>query len=137
MVTLHLLQLLADEGFGTIDTDMFFEEAPLDGAGNPKEGIWIVTRGAALSRFNTTTQSFDIYSRYSNKLTGYRKLEDILTFMQDAYGEVCELPEVPTYSTIKYENVRIRPTSGVENVGTDENNKLVRVISGEIQYERN
>ena len=136
MIALHILKLLENEGFGTIDTDLFFEEAPLDGQGKPKQGVWIVERGASVNRFNTQTQSFDIYSRYTNKLTGYKKLEGILDFLQEAYGEVCELPAVPPYSSTVYENVRIEPTSSVENVGTDVDNKIVRVISGTVQYSK-
>lgn len=134
MIALHILKLLENEGFGTIDTDLFFEEAPLDGSGVPRQGIWIVERGTSVNRFNTQTQNFDIYSRYTNKLTGYKKLEAILDYLQEAYGDVCTLPAVPPYSSTVYENVRITPTSSVENVGVDENNKIVRVISGTVQY---
>lgn len=136
MIALHILKLLENEGFGTIDSDLFFEEAPLDGQGKPKQGVWIVERGTSVNRFNTQTQNFDIYSRYTNKLTGYKKLEGILDFLQEAYGEVCELPAVPPYSSTVYENVRIEPTSSVENVGTDVDNKIVRVISGIVQYSK-
>lgn len=134
MIALHILKLLENEGFGTIDTDLFFEEVPLDGNGVPRQGIWIVERGTSVNRFNTRTQNFDIYSRYTNKLTGYKKLEAILDYLQEAYGEVCTLPAVPPYSSTVYENVRLTPTSSVENVGVDENNKIVRVISGTVQY---
>ena len=136
MIALHILKLLADNGFGTIDTDLFFEEAPLDGNGVPKNGIWIVERGSSVNRFNHQTQNIDIYSRYTNKLTGYKKLEDILDFLTKSFDEVCELPKVPPYSNAVYTNVRITPTGSVENVGVDENNKVVRVISGSVQYER-
>ena len=136
MIALHLLKLLEDEGFGTIDQDLFFEEAPLDKQGNPKNGVWIVERGTAVTRFTHQTQNFDIYSRYTDKITGYKKLGDILDFLQEAYDEVCTLPAVPPYSNAVYENTRIVPTSSVENVGVDENNKIVRVISGSITYER-
>lgn len=136
MIALHILKLLEDEGFGTIGTDLFFEEAPLDGQGKPKQGVWIVERGTSVSRFNHQTQNFDIYSRYTNNLTGYKKLEDILDFLQEAYGEVCELPTVPPHSNTVYENVRITPVGSVENVGVDENSKIVRVISGTVQYNK-
>lgn len=136
MIALHILKLLEDEGFGTIDSDLFFEEAPLDGQGEPKQGVWIVERGTSVNRFNTQTQNFDIYSRYTNKLTGYKKLEAILNYLQEAYGEVCELPAVPPHSYTVYQNVRIEPTSSVENVGTDVDNKIVRVISGIVQYSK-
>lgn len=134
MVTLHLLKLLEDEGFGTLDTDLFWEEVPLNSEGNPKEGVWIVTRGTEISRIDIGIQNFDIYARYSNKVTCAKKLEDILRFLQDAYEEVCDLPTVPPHSTTQYTNVSIVPTSAVENVGTDENEKIVKVIAGVIRY---
>lgn len=136
MIALHILKLLENEGFGTIDTDLFFEEVPLDSAGKPKQGVWIVERGTDISRLTHQTQNFDIYSRYTNKLTGYKKLEAILDFLQEAYGDVCELPAVPPYSSTVYENVRIEPTSSVENAGVDENGKVVRVISGIVRYDK-
>lgn len=134
MVTLHIAKWLEDEGFGTLDQDIFWEEVPLDSNGKPYDGIWVVTRGSALSRFNTTTQQFDIYSRFANKLTGSQKLEQILEKIMEAYGDVCTLPTVPPYSLTVYDNVRLRPISGIENVGSDEQDKIVRVVSAEVQY---
>ena len=87
MITLHILKLLEEEGFGTIDTDLFWEEVPLNSQGDPKNGIWIVTRGVPIDRLHVYTQNFDIYSRYTNKITGSSKLEGILEFLQEAYGE--------------------------------------------------
>lgn len=136
MITLSILKELENEGFGTIDTDLFFEEASLDSKGNPKNGIWIVTRGSAISRVNVEIQSFDIYTRYSNKLTGHQKLQEILEWLQEAYGDVCTLPACPPYTTQTYKNVRIFPTSSIESAGFDENNKLVRVISFEVYFNK-
>lgn len=136
MITLNIAKLLADEGFGTLDTDIFWEDMPLDAQGNPKNGVWIVSRGAPVTRFRTTRQAFDIYSRHSNKVTSSQKLEDILDYLRDAYGEVCTLPTVPPYSGTLYSEVQLIPVSGIENVGTDEQDKVVRVISGEVIFKR-
>lgn len=136
MINLSILQALEDDTFGTIDVDLFTEEAPLDNTGKPKEGLWIVSRGGIVNRTNVEIQAFDIYSRYTNKLTGYTKLAEILEWIQEAYSDVCTLPAVPPYTTQAYKNVRIFPTSGVETVGTDENGKVVRVISGEVYYNK-
>lgn len=136
MVTLHVAQLLADEGFGILDQDIFWEEAALDSSGNPKEGIWIVTRGASISRFNLDIQSFDIYARFANKLTTHSKLQSILDYFWNIQGENCTLPTVPPYSEEQYTNVRIFPTSSIENVGSDDQEKIVKVISGEIRYKK-
>lgn len=133
MISLHIAKWLEEEGFGTVDTDIFWEDAPLDGQGNPKNGIWVVPRGSADTRF-TNVQQFDIYSRYTNKLTGSQKLEAISQRIKEAYGDTCELPTVPPYSLIEYYNVMFQPVSGVQNVGTDEQDKVVRVISAEIQF---
>lgn len=136
MVTLHIAQLLADEGFGTLDQDIFWESMPVDNKGETFEGIWIVPRGIPVTRFKTTIQAFDIYSRYSNKITGSQQLESILEYLSAAYGEVCELPEVPTKSETRYYDVQLTPVSGIENVGTDEQGMVIRVISGEINYKK-
>lgn len=134
MVTLHIAKLLEQEGFGTLDTDIFWEDMPIDAQGKPINGLWVVPRGAEVGRF-TATQAFDIYSRHTNKVVSSKKLEDILAYLQDAYGQVCDLPEVPQ-SPYRYYDCLIRPTSAIENVGTDEQNKVVRVISGEITFKR-
>ena len=136
MVTLYLAQLLANEGFGTLDTDIFWEDMPLDSTGKPINGLWIVPRGVAITRFKVTTQAFDIYCREANKVTSSQKLEDILDYLQEAYGEVCELPTVSEISNTRYYDVQITPVSGIENVGTDNQDKVVRVISGEINYKK-
>lgn len=136
MVTLHLTKLLADEGFGTLDTNLFWEEAPLGSDGNPKQGLWVVTRGSAISRFVYEAQSFDIYGRFDNKFTTHQKLEDILAYFWETQGEACNLPTVPPYSTAQYTNVRILPTSSVESVGMDDQGYIVKVISGEIRYKK-
>jgi len=136
MITLHIAKLLADEGFGTLDTDIFWEDMPVDSKGVPIDGIWVVSRGAPVSRFQVQYQAFDIYSRSKNKLEASQQLEDILDFLQDAYDTVCELPTVPPHSLTLYTDVQITPTSGIENVGTDEQDKVVRVISGEIKCKK-
>lgn len=135
MVTLHVLKLLEDNGFGTIDTDLFWEEAPLNANGDPAKGVWIVSRAAPLSRVNVTTQPFDIYARFGNKLETHSILENILHFLQDQYGETCELPTVTPYSETLYTNVRLTPTSGIERTGTDQQDMIVMSISGQVQYD--
>jgi hypothetical protein len=136
MVTLHICKWLELEGLGTLNTDIFWEEMPIDPTGKPIDGIWVVSRGAPLSRFNTTVQQFDIYSRYANKITGSLKLEAVLEKIKEMYTLVCELPQVPPESLTEYYNVRLRPVSGIENVGSDGQDKIVRVISAEVQYNK-
>ena len=133
MISLHIAKWLEQEGFGTLDTDIFWEEAAVDAQGIPKDGIWVVTRGNADVRTNNV-QQFDIYSRYANKLTGSQKLEAISQRIKGAYGTVCTLPTVPPYSLTEYYDVLFQPVSSIENAGTDAQDKVVRVISAEIRY---
>lgn len=136
MITLSILKELENEGFGTIDSDLFLEEAPLDTQGKPKNGLWLVTRGSTVSRTNVEIQSLDLYSRFTNKLTGHTKLAEALEWLQEAYGDVCTLPAVAPYTTQTYTNVRIFPTSSIQNAGVDENGKIVRVISFDVYYNK-
>lgn len=136
MITLSILKELENEGFGTIDTNLFLEEAPLDTNGKPKNGLWLVTRGSTVSRTNVEIQSLDLYSRFTNKLTGHTKLAEALEWLQEAYSDVCTLPAVAPYTTQTYTNVRIFPTSSIQNAGVDENGKIVRVISFDVYYNK-
>lgn len=136
MITLSILKQIETDGFGTIDTNLFLEEASLDSNGKPKDGLWIVTRGSGVSRVSVEIQQFDVYSRFANKLTGHKKLEELLDWVQEAFSDICNLPAVAPYTTQSYKNVRIFPTSSIENVGTDENGKIVRVISFEAYFNK-
>lgn len=130
MIALHILKLLEDNGFGTIDTDLFFEKLTLD-----KKGLYITSRGSPLTRLTRKIQAFDIYSRALNDVDGSKKLEELLEFLNESYGQVCDLPIVPPISLTQYKNVAIEPTSGIENAGLDANNRIIYVISGQVRYE--
>lgn len=131
MISLHILKLLEDNNFGTIDVDLFYEKLTLD-----KTGLYIVSRGTPLTRSTRKTQAFDIYARGSNDVWGANKLDDVLTFLENAYGTVCDLPSVPPISTKQYTNVAITPTSAIENVGLDAENRIIYVLSGIITYDK-
>ena len=132
MVTLHILQLLENEGFGTIDTDLFWEEIPVDQTGGNKDGMWIISRGDPMARGLRTTQTFDIYSRYKNKITGSAKLQEILNYLKFNYVQ-CTLPTTEG-SDFVYKNATITPSGNIENAGIDDNGKVIRVISGQVTY---
>ncbi len=133
MVTLHLLEYLKDHNFGTaIDTDLFFEKLPLD-----KTGIAIFSRGGerAYGR-RWSAQNFDLYSRGSSDLTGADKLDKIALFFQDSYGEACTLPTVPGVSNRQYKKARITTIDGIENLGLDENDRVIYRLGATVIYER-
>lgn len=137
MITLSLLKQMQTDGIGTIDSDMWHLEIPLDTNGVPRNGLWVLPRGAPVSRFNVNIQPIDIYFRNTNKNTSMKKAKKVLDYLQEAYSDVCELPAYLPIFTDTYTNVTIEPTSGLEYVGEDGNGKLVFVISGEIRYNVN
>lgn len=136
MITLHVLKLLEDNGFGTIgitgsepNADLFFEKLTLD-----KNGLYITSRGAQLAKGLRRTQAFDIYARGANDVEGAQKLEQVLEFF--TLNQDCELPIVTGISTTEYKNVSITPTSNIENVGLDDNNRIIYVVSAEIRFNK-
>lgn len=129
MIGLHLLKFLEDEGHGEIDTDLFWEKMPLD-----KDGVTFFSRGGAIThRNNAVRQAFDLYSRHTHDTYAADALEKIWETFTENYP-TCTLPAVPNYSNKTYEKTRIRPTLNVENLGMDEESKIVFRLSGEIIY---
>src|SRR5215217_6544009 len=124
MVTLSFLKLLENNGFGTIDTDLFFQKLTLD-----KKGLYISDIGDQIIRGQRRTQSFELYARGVNDVSGYKQLTDVINFMKNSYSDVCELPSVPLLST-GYSNVTILATGGITNVGLDANNRIIYSIQG-------
>lgn len=135
MITLHFLKLLENAGFGTIGTDLYYQKAPVVN-GQEREGMWIVDRPSATTRRNIKVQQFDIYSRYTDPVDGSKKLQAILDYLEQTKAKPCTLPTVPNYSSIQYVNVRVTPLTSLENVGVDSTGKIVRVISGELRYNK-
>lgn len=135
MISLHIAKWLDDEGFGTLENNIFWETMPVTSAGDDAAGLWVVTRGSAIDKRNFQRQSVDIYHRSSNKLAG-QVLEDILEKLWETIGEVCTLPAVPPYSDTIYTNVRFNPTSSVENAGVDSQGWVVRVISVDVAFNK-
>jgi len=133
MVTLHLLEYLRNNGFGTaIDTDLFFEKLPLD-----KSGIAIFSRGGeATYGRRRCVQRFDLYSRGSSDLTGMDILDKIRTFFSDNYDDLCTLPAVPGVSNREYKRARITAMDNIENLGLDENDRVIYRLGAEVIYEK-
>lgn len=131
MITLHLLQLLEDDGFGTIDDSLFWEKLPLN-----KNGVAIFSRGGPTERGrNRQAQNFELYSRGETDLLGADKLEKILEFMSENYTQ-CDLPIVVGKSNKLYRKVQITPTSNVQNLGQDENDRVVFSLSAQVIYRK-
>lgn len=132
MITLHILQLLADNDLGIMNQDLFWEKLPLD-----KNGVAIMSRGTVLTGGSRSrnTLAFDLYCRGKNDLLSADRLERVRQFLIDNYP-VCDLPVVPGKSNKQYTNVRFVTISNVENLGQDETDRLLWRLSCEVIYGR-
>lgn len=128
MITLSLLKFIENNGLGTIDTDLFWQNIGID-----SEGVYIVNIGQVQSRGTRRVQRYELYSRNSSKLEGLAKLEAIIDLINNSYN-VCDLPEIEEYEVNSYHNITLLPLSTPTRVGEDENGRVIWSTSGEIIY---
>jgi len=129
MITLSFLKLLEDNGFGTIDTDLFFQKLTLD-----KVGVYITDIGDPVARNSRDTQSYELLVRGKTDVEGYKLLKDIRKFIISNYSTTCELPPVPPITTEEYTNVELSKPSTITNVGLDATKRVIYSLTGTIIY---
>lgn len=129
MITLSFLKLLEDEGFGTIDTDLFFQKLTLD-----LKGVYIADIGDPVERHSRDTQSYELLARGNSDVDGYQKLTEIRKFLVSEYQNICELPAVPPITTEEYTNVELSKPSTITNVGLDAQNRIIYSMTGTIIF---
>lgn len=134
MITLNLLQLLENNGFGTIDENLFWEKLTLG-----KEGVYIASIGNPTTRGSRKIQTFELYSRANSDVAGCRKLRDIVDFLNSSYS-ICSLPQVVDKDqpseilSEKIDNITIMPCSSITDGGLDSNGRIIWTATGTILY---
>ena len=128
MITLRLLQLLENNHFGKIDEDLFWQKLALK-----KNGLFIVSIGRPQQRGYRKVQNFEIYSRGSNDVEGYKKLMEVVDFLNNSYN-LCSLPAVPKYSVAQLDNVTIMPMYSPSNIGENSDGRIIWSATGSIIY---
>lgn len=128
MITLSLLKYLEDNGFGTIDSNLFWQKLGLD-----KKGLYISDLGEEQPRGARKSQLYQLFYRGSSDVEGYQKLKEIADFLSESYG-VCMLPAVPPVTESGYDNVAIMPLSNITSLGEDENGRIIYTVTGRIYY---
>lgn len=129
MITLSFLKLLENEGFGTIDVDLFFQKLTLD-----KKGVYIADIGDPVAKGSRDTQSYELLARGNNDVEGYQLLTAIRKFLIQNYSNICELPPVPPITTEGYTNVELSKPSTITNVGLDAQNRIIYSMTGTIIF---
>ena len=136
MISLHLAQYLADNGFGRVALTgsetgndlIYFEKLPLG-----KTGLYIMSNPTPLTREQRMQQSVDIYARGRNDLEGAVKLNQVVKFLRDEYG-TCNLPVVPGYSEETYKDCVFTPEQSISNQGLDATDRVIYSVSVNITY---
>lgn len=131
MITLNILKLLENNNLGEIDKDLFWQKMTLG-----EYGVYISSIGNPLVRGNRTMTSFEMYSRGRNDVDGYKRLKDIVDFLNASYS-VCKLPSVSIDNVVvadAVENITIMPCSTISNGGLDDNNRIIWTAQGSIYH---
>ena len=129
MITLSLLQHLENNGFGTVDKDLFWQKLSIN-----KDGIFIADLGQAQDRGGRRFQRYELYSRGKSDIDGYQKLKAIIDFLNDSY-DTCILPACPLVSgSESYSNITIMPLSTPTNIGENQNGRIIWSATGTIIY---
>lgn len=131
MITLSLLKFIENNGLGVIDQNLFWQKLTLD-----KVGIYIADIGQTKERGGRNVVQFELYSRGSDDVDGYKRLQAVLDLLNNNYV-VCNLPSVQNGSqtiTEGFSNVTIMPPSSISNYGLDSQGRIIYSATGTLYY---
>ena len=131
MITLSLLKFIENNGLGVIEQNLFWQKLTLD-----KVGIYIADIGQTKERGGRNVVQFELYSRGSDDVDGYKRLQAILDLLNNNYV-VCALPSVQSGSqtiTEGFSNVTIMPPSSISNYGLDSQGRIIYSATGTLYY---
>ena len=139
MITLALLEQMVEDGVANleIDTNCFWEQAPLQANGKPAQGVWLVTRGGSDMNspkgFNLRS-TVDFYVALANKPKTEQVHQEILEWLIKNPC-FCELVGSVGGTTYSFSNVRVRPTTTPQNFVVTDNDLVVKLASAEVIYD--
>ena len=139
MITLAILQKMASDKVADlkVDTNCFWEQAPLQANGKPASGVWLVTRGGSAMNspkgFNLRS-TVDFYVALANKPKSENVHQQIMEWLLKNPC-FCKLSGSVGGVEYDYSNIRIRPTTTPQNVMVTSNNLVVKTASAEIIYD--
>lgn len=139
MITLALLEKMIDDNVAglVVDSNCFWEQAPLLKDGQPAQGVWLVTRGGVASNSPkglNLHSTVDFYVAFANKPKTEAIHQEILEWII-LNPCICELAGSVGGTTYSFENIRIRPTTTPQNYVITQNNLVVKIASAEIIYD--
>lgn len=132
MIALSLLKYLEDNGFGQIDVDLCWGKQGIDNV-----GLYITELGSGQERGRKRNTMVQIFSRDTNDVSAYKRLEAVRDFLVASY-ETCSLPAVesPYGGTLSegFDRVTIMPPSTISNDGMDAQGRLMFSLTATIYY---
>lgn len=139
MITLALLKQMTDDKVAdlVIDSNCFWEQAPLQRDGKPASGVWLVTRGGNASsspKGLNLHSTVDFYVALANKPKTEEVHQKILTWIIKNPC-FCSLVGSVGGTSYSYSNVRIHPVTTPQNLLVTENNLVVKIASAELVYD--
>lgn len=139
MITLAILEQMEQDDVADIvvDSNAFWEQAPLLKDGKPAQGIWLVTRGGDATNSPkglNLKSTVDFYVALANKPKTEEVHQKILEWIL-ANPSLCELTGSVGGITYDYVNVRIRPTTTPQNFIVSENGLVIKLASANIIYD--
>lgn len=139
MIVLAILDQIERDNVGnlTVDTDLFWEEAPLQKDGKPAQGVWLVTRSGNASnnpKGLNLRSTVDFYVAFKNKTKTEAVQQALLNWVLSS-RYLCDLSGTVGDTTYHFKNVRITPATTPENYGATENGLIVKIASADIVYD--
>ncbi len=142
MITAGLFKKIADEKVAGLvaNETLFWEEMPLDDNGQPREGVWLVTRGGDIENtangLNLRT-TVDFYVAFRNKVQTENVHAQISAWIRNNLS-ICRLEGTASENpliTYDYYNVRLRSTTTPSNSGITTSGLTVKVASVRVIYD--
>lgn len=139
MIALHFMQYLSDNGFGTIQSDIWYGILPVGDRYQPEgDEIAVIEVGGEVRKKGNCKQELEIWGRGCNGrwIQMAKKLHAIIELLKE---DCCPtLPPIVSGCCTDdghiYNYVFIRPIGNVENLGTDSENNMLYRIRVEITY---
>lgn len=105
-IAYEIADLLADNGFGTLGTDIMVGQMDAE-----KNGVYIISTGGTANNYVPMKQSvIDIYSKNTSAKDGIAKLRDILNFLDRLhstnlqYNYIYSILTLSTIETVQRDN---------------------------------
>lgn len=128
MVTLSILKYIEQNGFGTIDENLFWEKMGLHDV-----GLFIEDLGNTNNRGSRPSTTYQIFSRGKTDVDGYKQLQAVVEFLNVSFS-VCKLPSVPPITDYGYDNVSFTPLTTISSEGVDMNGRVIYSATGQVFY---